>query len=99
MDHELLNILITVMSAVFGGGGILTFILAKRERKAAADMKSANALDIMQKVYQQFVNDTAIEIYQLKEEIKMLRTVVENYKATCENCPNNKIRNNGPDYA
>lgn len=98
MNPEIVNIMITVMGAVFGGGGVLTFILAKRERKAAADMKSANALDIMQKVYQQFVTDTAIEIHQLKEEIKMLRTVVENYKATCENCPNNKIRNNGPDY-
>ena len=99
MNPDLLNILVTLMSAVFGGGGLLTFILAKRERKAATDMKSANALDIMQKVYQQFVNDTAIEIHQLKEEIKILRAVVESYKATCESCPNNKIRNNGPNYS
>ena len=99
MNPELWNIIATLASVAFGGGGLLTFILAKKERKAATDMKSANALDIMQKVYQQFVNDTAIEICQLKEEIKMLRAVVEGYKTTCENCPNKKITSNGSDYS
>jgi|GEM_PF-5656996 len=98
MNPELVHIVAAIISVAFGGGGLLSLILAKKERKAAADMKSANALDIMQKVYQQFVNDTAVEIYQLKEEIKILRAVVEGYKATCDNCPN-KIISNGPGYS
>lgn len=75
------------VSALFSAGGVATWVLAWREKKAAANLQSGNALDIMQKVYAQFVSDTALEIGQLKEEVKMLRSIVEEYKKTCDNCP------------
>jgi flagellar biosynthesis chaperone FliJ len=84
------SILLQLFPAVLGGSGIISLMLARKERRAAANLSNTNAVDIMQKVYQQFVKDTALEINQLREEIKRLRTVVENYKNTCQECPNHK---------
>lgn len=81
---------IQALPILMGGGGFLSLLMARRERRAAANLNNTNAVEIMQKVYSQFVKDTAIEINMLKEEIKRLRKVVESYKATCNGCPNNK---------
>lgn len=84
------SVWINLLPALVGAGGVLSLIMAKRERKAAANLSNANAVDIMQKVYSQFVKDTAVEINELKEEIKMLRKVVESYRSSCQGCPNHK---------
>lgn len=87
------SLLLQALPILVGGGGLLSLFMARKERRAAADLNTTNAVEIMQKVYQQFVKDTAIEINLLKEEIKRLRKVVESYKSACSGCPNNK--NNG----
>ncbi|KOS08359.1 hypothetical protein AM493_13830 [Flavobacterium akiainvivens] len=69
---------------------MLSLLLARKERRAAANLNNTNAVEIMQKVYQQFVKDTSLEINMLKEEIKRLRKVVERYQSACSGCPNNK---------
>jgi hypothetical protein len=78
------------LPVLLGGGGLVSLFMARRERRAAANLNNTNAVEIMQKVYQQFVKDTALEISMLKEEIKTLRRVVENYKSACSGCPNSK---------
>jgi hypothetical protein len=80
------------VAGLFSAGGAVSLIFARKERRAAQDIASGNAVDIMQKVYAQFIKDTAVEIGQLKEEVKMLRAVVESYKQTCDNCPNKNNR-------
>lgn len=85
--------LIDILPYFVSAGGAAAWLAAWRLRKSAADLSSATALDMMQKVYQQFILDTAVEIGQMKEEIKMLREVVESYKSTCDNCPNKKKAN------
>ncbi len=83
---------LNALPVLLGAGGVVSLLIARKERKAAANLSNTNAVDIMQKVYRQFVKDTALEINELKEEIKMLRKVVENYRSTCSGCPNNKSR-------
>lgn len=84
------TVLPTVIGSIIGTGGLVSLFMARKERKAAQNLTAGNALDIMQKVYAQFVKDTEFEIGQMKEEIRMLRKVVEKYKETCDNCPNKK---------
>jgi tRNA(Ile2) C34 agmatinyltransferase TiaS len=84
------SLLLQALPILVGGGGLLSLFIARKERRAAANLNNTNAVDIMQKVYQQFVKDTAVEINMLKEEIIRLRNVVENYKSVCSGCPNNK---------
>lgn len=90
MDDNLWHDLFPLIGALLSGGGILTLAIARKERKAAADLTNANAVEIIQKVYQQFVKDTALEIGQLKEEVRMLREVVQKYKDRCDSCPNKR---------
>ena len=40
-----------VLSAVFSAGGLLSLFFARKERKAAAAIKEASAVEIMQKIY------------------------------------------------
>lgn len=89
MPSYLLQLIAPIASAVLGGGGLISLLLARKERKSAAQVTEANAIAVMQQVYRQFVSDTASEIGALKEEIKRLRDVVESYRSTCGGCPNN----------
>lgn len=89
MQPQFWQVISPILSALLGGGGILSLLIARKERKAAASVTEANAIAVMQQVYRQFVSDTAAEIGALKEEIKRLRNAVEGYKASCEGCPNN----------
>lgn len=76
-------IFLTLLNCLFGTAGVFSFLLAYRKSKT-------DIFKVMQDAYRIFIEDTAREIGQLKEEIKMLHDVVKGYKETCDLCINNK---------
>jgi len=78
-----------IFGAVFGGGGLISLILARKERRANIDLTDGNAVKVMQEVYKEFAKDTALEIGQMKEEIRMLREVIKKQQIDCAACVNN----------
>lgn len=72
---------------IVSAGGAVSYLLAWREKKAAASAREGDALQIMQMAYAQFAKDAMFEIGQLKEEVRMLTEVVRAYKQTCDSCP------------
>lgn len=88
-----------ILVIVFGSGGFLSLLYAKRERKAAAKEREANAdliasnvAEVSQKVYQGIISDLKKEVEGLRQEVYMLREVVQSYKQTCDNCPQRIIK-------
>lgn len=62
------------------------------EKKAEADVYSTwreiNRVTIAEQL--ELIKDMKQEMVEMREEIFMLRKIVESYKATCDGCPNNK---------
>ena len=81
-----------IISIVFGGAGITSFILALIEKKNAAKLTDANYTKMVQDTYTKFVVDTNNKIAQLEGQISMLLQVVEGYKEKCKNCAENSAR-------
>lgn len=77
------DLIISIAPWLVSAGTAVGWIAMQKQRSASYTKQ-------VQEIYQQFVQDTSMEIGQLKEEIKMLRKVVESYKETCDGCPNNK---------
>lgn len=94
-----INIATVVISAMFGSGGVMALRAARKERAANTDLISTNVAEISQKVYKGIIDDLQKEMKMLKEEVFMLRQVVEKYKSKCEGCPMNNsiIHNAGSD--
>lgn len=88
MDMEIVTL---IVSSLFGATGIVTLLLAKRERRANASLVEANANLEMQKGYAQFVIDTNNIIRDLKIEVKDIKYELQLYKMQCRECSNNKI--------
>lgn len=96
MDNNFWQDIAPLVSAVFGGGGLIALILARKERKATLKEKEANTVlleanvaKISQGVYQGIITDLKNEIQGLRNEVFMLREIVESYKSKCEGCPMN----------
>lgn len=97
---------IQITSIVLGSGGFLSMLYAKRERKAAAqereatvkereanaDLLTANVAKVSQEVYNGIIDNLRKEILELKNDVLMLRKIVESYKNTCDNCPQRIIK-------
>ncbi len=77
------EMLTIVFPWVASAGTVIGWVALQKHRSASYTKQ-------VQEIYRQFVEDTVVEIGQLKEEIKMLRQVVESYKKKCDGCPNNK---------
>jgi len=83
MSIELLSIII---STIFGSTGLITLFMTRAEKKALLKVTEGNALETMQKVYDHFVMDTEKQIGIMREEIKMMHTIIKAYKDKCDNC-------------
>lgn len=95
-----------LIAIVLGSGGVLSMLYAKRERKAAAqereatakereanaDLLTANVAKVSQEVYNGIIDNLRKEILELKNDVLMLRKIVESYKNTCDNCPQRMIK-------
>lgn len=80
-----------IISSLFGGTGIVSLILAKRERRATVSVTEANAVQEMQKAYAQMVIDNEEMKKELKEELRLVKEDLKKYIQQCKICPNNKI--------
>jgi hypothetical protein len=89
MSEQHVAVIGFIFGAVFGGGGLISLIVARRERQANIDLTDGNAIKVMQEVYKEFAKDTALEIGQMKEEIKMLREIIKKNQLECAGCVNN----------
>jgi len=92
MSEQHVAVIGFIFGAVFGGGGLISLIIARRERQANIDLTDGNAVKVMQEIYKEFAKDTALEIGQMKEEIKMLREVIKKQQTDCAACYNNPNR-------
>lgn len=75
---------------VVSAGGVVAYGLAWQQRKANTNKVNIEISELSQKIYQGIITDLKKEVAELKEEVFMLRKVVESYKEKCEGCPNNK---------
>lgn len=96
MEANWITAIVAIISSLIGGGGIISFIRAKQLNKATLEEKEANTMliesnvaKISQGVYQDIIKDLKNEIAGLRNEVFMLREIVENYKSKCEGCPMN----------
>jgi len=92
MNDQHVAVIGVVFGAVFGAGGFMSLMLARKERRANVDLTDGNAIKVMQAVYKEFAKDTALEIGQMKEEIRMLREVIKKQQTDCAACVNNPNR-------
>lgn len=83
----MLDIIFQALPYIVGTGGGVSLLLAHNKNKA-------NALEIMQRVYTKFAHDTAMEIGQMKEEIRMLNSILRKHREQCAACPNNEQNRN-----
>lgn len=81
-----------IFGAVFGGGGLISIIVARKQARATINLTDGNAVKVMQEVYKEFAKDTAYEIGQMKEEIRMLREILKRHQETCAACPNRPLK-------
>lgn len=100
------NTIMPIVSAALGGGGIISLIIAKKERRAVlrlkeaqADIADANALEKMQSLYSKFMIDYEADrqklnqkISKMEGEIKKLLQINQEQYDNCAGCPNNKKR-------
>lgn len=83
--------ILNVMTLIFGAGGIVAYIGARKERRAQTKIVEASATLEMQKSYAQYVLDNNQVICELKIELKEVKAVLKNYVKQCQLCTNNKI--------
>lgn len=102
--------LLTVLSTLFGGTGIIAYVGARKERIAQANISEAGAVAAMQGVYRNLVvdtdgkfeamrkeiSDTRIEMKMVKEENFQLKQKVETLESQVEEYQTNcaKCTNN-----
>lgn len=86
------ELIIPIITALFGGTGVVSFIAAKRERKAQVQVTEASALQEMQKSYAQFVLDNEKVIDGFRKELSEVKSELQQYKKQCGACSNNKIK-------
>ncbi|KGO89543.1 hypothetical protein [Flavobacterium suncheonense] len=73
------EIIINIVTALFGGTGVITFWAARKERQV-------NAFEGMQKVYDRMVADTDLKMQKMQAEIDSLRSQLEAQMMKCNNC-------------
>lgn len=77
---------------IVSAGGAFAWVAAYNTRKASRRKMELEADAQWQEIYRGIIGDLRLEVGQLKEQIFMLRETVESYKATCDGCPNKKIK-------
>lgn len=84
-----MEIIITVINTLFGGAGVITFIGAKRERKAQANLKESEVFASWQQIYSKLVADTDKKLNEMLLEIDSLKKELSDYKSRCKFCVKN----------
>lgn len=79
-----------ILPYVVSAGGAYAWLRAANLRKSEALKAEIDADNTWRLFYKELVSDMKTEIGELKQEVFMLREIVESYKATCDGCPNNK---------
>lgn len=86
---------------IVSAGGAYAWLRASKfrrsnEQKAEADVYSSwreiNRTTIAEQL--ELIKDMKREMGEMRQEIFMLREIVESYKASCDGCPNNKKKKN-----
>lgn len=83
-------LIINVASYVFGAGGVVAWLATWRQRVATTNKVNVEVSELSQKIYQGIIADLKREIGEMKQEIFMLREILESYKKECDACPNKK---------
>lgn len=83
MNNELL---LTILNALFGGTGLISFIGARRERKASAKLKESEVFSSWQGIYDKMAAATDKKIEDLIKEIEGLKKELNEYKSRCKLC-------------
>lgn len=73
-------------------GGAYAWLTARKLRHAQQRKVDIEVETVWREFYKGLVSDMKAEIGELKQQIFMLRKVVESYKETCDNCPNKKTK-------
>lgn len=95
-----LEILSPVISTLFGGAGVITFIGARRERKAQAklveseanlkeseaNLKETEVFSSWQQIYTKLVADTDKKFNEFEREIDSLKRKLSDYESRCKFC-------------
>lgn len=96
---ELLSIVIT---GIFSGTGIISLVIARKERtailkekEALAELAKGNVLEKIQSLYRTMVEDydkdkakQNFKIAQLEQEVGMLQKIIEKQRNDCASCIN-----------
>ncbi|MFN3753303.1 hypothetical protein [Flavobacterium sp.] len=91
MPLPILELIKTIFPYLLGSGGLILFLLSRKQRNANAEVTEASALQGMQKSYQQYVKDNNEVIAELRKEIKEIRGQLKRYINQCKDCSNNKM--------
>ena len=90
---EILALLPQIISYLFGAGGLFSYLKGRKERKVALKNQNANALQAMQKAYDDYVKDhrevvkeLKQEIADLKYELKQVKKEFKEYRIEHKNC-------------
>lgn len=75
---------------IVSGGGIYAWIIAGKLRRAQLRKAELDVDNSWRQFYKDLVSDMKNELEEMKQEIFRLRQTVENYKASCDKCPNKK---------
>jgi hypothetical protein len=75
---------------VVSAGGAYAWFVANKLRQAGLRKANIEVESSWQMFYKGLVSDMKTEIGEMKQEIFMLRQIVESYKASCDGCPNKK---------
>lgn len=74
------------------GAGAFSYFLTSKLRTANLNKIRVETEAGWQAIYQNIIEDLKKEMGEMKEEIFMLRKIVESYKNTCDNCPQRLIK-------
>lgn len=83
-------LIIDLTPYVVSAGGAVAWIAAWRQRMANTDKVNIEVSQMSQEIYQGIIADLKREMGEMKQEIFMLREILESYKKECDACPNKK---------
>lgn len=83
-------LIIDLTPYLVSAGGAVAWIATWQQRLANTNKVNVEVSKISQGVYQGIIADLKKEIGEMKQEIFMLREILESYKKECDACPNKK---------
>jgi len=82
--------IIQIITAIFGGSGAITYVLAYKERKNKRTLDEISITASVQSVYRTLTADTNAKLEEMRQEIADLKDIINNNPPACPTCPNIK---------